>query len=69
MIYFLDFNGTLSDGSTIYNDVPEFLRMMGNEAVIITSEPPSGRARIEGMLSGIVRLTVLCTNGTSKPSS
>lgn len=44
----------------LYPDVPEILRALGNEAVIITyGDALWQRAKIESALAGIVRLTVL----------
>lgn len=67
MTYFVDFWGTLSDAEgKIYADVPEFLREMGNEAIVVSSSRSSERSHIEHLLVGIVRLTVLCTDGAAK---
>ena len=46
----------------LYADVVEFLRQMGNEAIIITfGDKLRQRAKVESALSGVVRLTVLYT--------
>jgi hypothetical protein len=46
----------------VYHDVQEFLRMMGNEAIIITyGEKIRQKVKLESALAGIVRLTVLYT--------
>lgn len=51
----------------LYKDVPEFLREMGNEALIVTyGEKERQRVKIESALSGVVRLTVLYTGHESK---
>ncbi|MDE1966136.1 MAG: hypothetical protein KGI41_02765 [Patescibacteria group bacterium] len=51
----------------VYKDVPELLRGLGNEAVIITyGEYERQRAKVESALSGIVRLTVLYTKDVPK---
>lgn len=51
----------------VYHDVPEFLRHMGNEAIIITyGEKTRQKAKLESALTGTVRLTVLYTEGLLK---
>ena len=46
----------------VYHDVSEFLRMAGNEAIIVTyGEKVRQKAKLESALAGIVRLTVLYT--------
>lgn len=51
----------------VYHDVPEFLRHMGNEAIIITyGEKIRQKAKIDSALSGTVRLTVLYTENLLK---
>jgi hypothetical protein len=51
----------------VYHDVPEFLRHMGNEAIIITyGEKTHQKAKLESALSGTVRLTVLYTEDLLK---
>jgi hypothetical protein len=53
----------------LYKDVQEFLRMLGNEAIIVTyGEKERQRAKIESALAGVVRLTVLYTGELSKAS-
>jgi hypothetical protein len=53
----------------LYTDVPEFLREMGNEAIIVTyGEKERQRIKIESALAGVVRLTVLYTEHMSKAS-
>lgn len=65
-------NGTLSFApgelsQFVYHDVPEFLRMMGNEAIIITyGEKIRQKVKIDSALAGIVRLTVLYTEDLLK---
>ena len=73
MTYFLDFEGTLASAASgelrVYPDAPEFLRMLGNEAIVITrGDSATYRARIESALAGVVRLTILCTDGEDKAS-
>lgn len=51
----------------VYHDVPEFLRHMGNEAIIITyGEKTRQKVKIDSALAGIVRLTVLYTENLLK---
>lgn len=51
----------------LYADVSEFLRMMGNEAIIVTyGEPERQKIKIESALSHIVRRTVLYIDMKSK---
>lgn len=51
----------------VYPDVPEVLRSLGNEAVIITyGKKNRQKAKIESALSGVVRLTVLYTDDMLK---
>ena len=46
----------------VYPDVPEFLRMLGNDAIIVTyGEKIRQKAKLESALAGTVRLTVLYT--------
>ena len=46
----------------LYPDVVEFLRQMGNEAMIITfGDKQRQKTKIESALAGVVRLTVLYT--------
>lgn len=51
----------------VYHDVAEFLRHMGNEAIIITyGERTRQKAKLESALAGTVRLTVLYTEDSLK---
>jgi len=51
----------------LYADVPEFLREMGNEALIMTyGEPLRQQMKIDSALAGVVRLTILYTGEASK---
>lgn len=51
----------------VYHDVSEFLRHMGNEAIIITyGEKTRQKAKLESALAGTVRLTVLYTEDLLK---
>ncbi len=53
--------------SFVYADVPEFLRMAGNEAIIVTSGSQAEQLpKIEQALAGIPRLSVLCVGVTPK---
>jgi hypothetical protein len=66
MTYFVDVYGTLIDGATDtpYGDTAEFLRMLGNEAILISSADDKGP--IEAALTGIPRLTIILTNNQLK---
>jgi len=47
----------------IYSDVPEFLRALGNEAVIVThGNPVLQRMKIESALAGIPRVSAIYVN-------
>lgn len=47
----------------VYADVPEFLRMAGNEAIILTfGNPKLQKLKIENALAGIPRVSVLYTD-------
>lgn len=51
----------------LYPDVAEFLRMLGNEAIIITyGDLTRQKAKVESALAGIVRVTTLYTQERSK---
>lgn len=51
----------------LYPDVAEFLRMLGNEAIVITyGDLTRQKAKVESALAGIVRVTVLYTEDRSK---
>jgi hypothetical protein len=51
----------------VYADVPEFLRMLGNEAIVVTyGEKIRQKAKLESALAGVVRLTVLYTENLLK---
>ena len=51
----------------VYHDVSEFLRHMGNEAIIITyGEKTRQKVKLESALAGTVRLTVLYTEDLLK---
>jgi len=51
----------------VYPDVPEFLRMLGNEAIIITyGEKTRQKAKVDSAFAGIVRLTTLYTEDKLK---
>jgi hypothetical protein len=51
----------------LYKDAPEFLRMLGSEAIIVTyGDPVLQRAKVESALAGVVRRTVLYTGSISK---
>ena len=51
----------------LYPDVVEFLRQMGNEAMIITfGDKIRQKAKVESALAGVVRLTVLYTQDVYK---
>lgn len=65
MIYFLDFEETILDkaGNAPYADAPEFLRALGNEAIVVTH---GTEASVRAALAGTVRLTVLPVGASSK---
>lgn len=51
----------------VYPDVVEFLRQLGNEAIVITyGEKLRQKIKVESALAGIVRLTVLYTGDQHK---
>ena len=51
----------------LYVDVPEFLRALGNEAVIVTfGDPVLQRMKVEKALRGIPRITALYTGNELK---
>lgn len=51
----------------LYADVPEFLRALGNEAIIVTyGEVERQRIKIESALAGIPRITALYTGTVMK---
>ena len=51
----------------VYPDVPEFLRMAGNEAVILTyGNPALQRLKVENALAGIPRVSALYTGDVRK---
>jgi len=51
----------------VYGDVSEFLRMLGNDAAIITfGEKKRQQMKLESALAGIVRLTVFYTEDVLK---
>lgn len=51
----------------LYQDVPEFLRAMGNEAIVITyGNPVWQKTKVESALANIVRTTVLYTGSVHK---
>lgn len=51
----------------LYPDVPEFLRMLGNEAIIVTfGEPLRQKMKVESALGNVVRVTALYTDYASK---
>ncbi len=51
----------------VYPDVPEFLRMAGNEAVILTfGNPALQRMKITNALAGIPRVSALYTDAVRK---
>ena len=53
----------------VYPDVPEFLRMLGNEATIVTSgNPVFQKIKIASALAGIPRIFVLYVDDESKGS-